>query len=149
MALYFLPFDCVTVTTFPPTEIVAVRDWAVGFADAEYATVPLPLPLLPEVIASQDALLWASQAQELPACTVEDDFPPLPPSVWLSGETEYWHDWIAVGVGTGGGVAVAWGVAVGRGVAVGWGVAVAAGGGKVGVAVAVAVGVAVFASTAS
>jgi len=55
---------CVTVTVFPPAVSVAERELvADGFAVAEKATVPDPLPDAPAVIVSQLALLTAVQAQ--------------------------------------------------------------------------------------
>ena len=39
------------------------------FAATEYSTVPLPLPLLPDVIVIQLALLAAVQVQPVPAVT--------------------------------------------------------------------------------
>ena len=42
-----------TVNVWPPAVIVAVRAEALVLAATENATVPLPLPLLPEVTVTQ------------------------------------------------------------------------------------------------
>jgi len=66
---------CETAKTCPA--IVRLPDRAGPlFAAAVNATVPLPLPLAPDVIDSQPALLVAVQAHPLPAVTFTDPFPP-------------------------------------------------------------------------
>ena len=53
----------------------------------EYETVPFPLPLLPDVIVIQLALLVAVQVQLLDdAVTLTLPLPPLEPNVWLDDE---------------------------------------------------------------
>ena len=53
---------------------------------SEKATVPLPLPLLPEVMASQETLLVADQEQPLGELTDIVPVPPLEPNELLVGE---------------------------------------------------------------
>jgi hypothetical protein len=67
---------CVTVSVWPATVIVALRCDPAGFAGAENATDPVPLPLAPLVIVSQLAPLVAVHAQPASA---ETDAVPLPP----------------------------------------------------------------------
>jgi len=54
---------CVTVTNCPATVNVPVRGEVAVFAAMLNATVPLPLPLAPEVIVNQEVLLVAVQLQ--------------------------------------------------------------------------------------
>jgi hypothetical protein len=67
----------VTVNVCPATVSVPVRLLVFVFAATEYPTVPLPLPLLPEVIVIQAALLAAVQVQPVGAVTVTLPVPPL------------------------------------------------------------------------
>jgi len=69
--------DCVTVCTCPPAVIVAVRDAAFGFAETEYAIVPLaPVPVPPEVMLSHAALDVAVQLQDAPLVVRVNEFVP-------------------------------------------------------------------------
>jgi hypothetical protein len=69
---------CVTVCVSPPAVIVAVLDTASGFADAEYAIVPLaPVPVAPDVIDSHDVLELALQEHD--ASLIVIDTLPVPP----------------------------------------------------------------------
>ena len=65
-----------TVNVVPA--IVRVPLWALVpvLAAALKATVPLPVPLVPAVTVSQDALLSALHAHVLPAVTVTLPLPP-------------------------------------------------------------------------
>ena len=67
---------CVTVTVWPATVNVALRDEAAVFAVAVALTVPSPDPLAPLVTVSQDALLVAVQAQPVAAVSVTEPLPP-------------------------------------------------------------------------
>ena len=70
--------SCVTVCVWPPAVIVADRDTASAFADAEYSIVPLALvPVAPEVIVSHDSLELALQEHE--ASLIVIDTLPVPP----------------------------------------------------------------------
>ena len=75
-----------TFTVCPAT--VAVPDRAAPpFTAADSVTMPLPLPLDPELTESHDAVALAAQAQ--PAVVVTDTLkaPPLAGTLGLSGET--------------------------------------------------------------
>ena len=69
--------DCVSVKVSAAIFIVALRPVTSAFRDAEYATVPLPLPWAPVVTASHDALLDAVHGHVAAAVT---DNVPVPPS---------------------------------------------------------------------
>jgi hypothetical protein len=62
-------FFCLTVKVFPAIVTVPVRSFLPGGAVALYATVPLPVPLAPDVTVIQSALLLAVQVQPLPVDT--------------------------------------------------------------------------------
>jgi hypothetical protein len=62
--------DCVTVKVLPAMVSVPVLDVEPAFAEKEKCTVPLPVPLSPEVIVSQALLLCADQAQPLGTATL-------------------------------------------------------------------------------
>jgi len=47
----------------------------VVFADMVYTTVPLPEPLMPDLMVIQEALLAAVQAQQLWVATLTDPVP--------------------------------------------------------------------------
>jgi hypothetical protein len=69
--------------------IVSVPSRATPECDpAKNDTVPLPVPLAPDVIDSHPALLVAVQLQVPPVLTVTLPFPPLPGTVWLSADSE-------------------------------------------------------------
>ena len=74
-----------TVNVWPPAVIVAVRAEALVLAATENATVPLPLPLLPEVTVTQAAELVAVHAQPDEEVTVKLPVPPLAATDWLVG----------------------------------------------------------------
>ena len=80
---------CVTVWVCPPAVIVAERSEAFGFADAEYAIVPLdPVPVAPEVITSHAALDSAVQPQVEPfVVTATLPLPPAAAIVAVAGES--------------------------------------------------------------
>jgi len=80
---------CVTVWVCPPAVIVAERVDAFGFADAEYAIVPLdPVPVAPEVITSHAALDSAVQPQVEPfVVTATLPLPPAAAIVAVAGES--------------------------------------------------------------
>jgi hypothetical protein len=68
---------CVTVNVCPPTVNVPLRCDAFGLAVALKLTAPLPLPLAPLVIVSQDvSLLTAVHAQPPGEVTVVEPVPP-------------------------------------------------------------------------
>jgi hypothetical protein len=78
---------CVTVRTRPAILAVAVLDDPV-LADTEYFTVPLPVPLLPEVIVIHDEPL-AVQVQPLWVVTATFPVPPAEAKDWLVGDMVY------------------------------------------------------------
>ena len=57
-------------------------------AITEKATLPLPVPLVPEVIPIQLSLLLAVQGQLLPAVTVTFPLPPAAPNPCWRGSME-------------------------------------------------------------
>ena len=70
--------SCVTTCTWLPAVIVAVRGEAFGFAETEYAIVPVaPVPVAPEVIESHAALDVAVQPHVVPFVVIETL--PVPP----------------------------------------------------------------------
>jgi hypothetical protein len=72
--------------------MVPARVLVAVLAAALKATLPLPVPLAPEVTVNQDVLLLAAvQAHVLPAVTVTEPVPPAAPSDWLVGAIEYEH----------------------------------------------------------
>ena len=63
--------------------------------------VPLPLPLLPEVMVIQPALLEAVQEQPLGVVILTDPVPPVEVKDWLVGEMEELQptpDWVTMKV---------------------------------------------------
>ncbi|KJU82467.1 hypothetical protein MBAV_005341 [Candidatus Magnetobacterium bavaricum] len=69
--------SCVTVKVCPAIVIVPER-WVVAvFCETLYATDPLPLPELPEVIVIQAALLEAVHVQPVLAVTATLSLPPV------------------------------------------------------------------------
>ena len=78
---------CVTVTLWPAMVSVAVRAVAVVLATALNATVPLPVPLAPEVTVSQLALLAAVQAQPVGAVTDTEPVAAADVSDWVVAES--------------------------------------------------------------
>jgi len=75
-----------TVGDCPPTDTVATRAVVVVLTATLYDTVPFPLPLAPDVMVSQPALLPAAHAQPVGAVTFTDPAPPAVASDWLFGE---------------------------------------------------------------
>ena len=89
---YVHPLACVTVCVWPAIEMAAVRSGPV-FAAAVNATVPLPVPLAPEVIEIHVAGVVAVQAQ--PAGLVTPTDVPAPPAAatdWLAAPSDDAHD---------------------------------------------------------
>ena len=81
-----------TVNVVPAIVMVPLWVPVVVLAAALKATVPLPVPLAPDVTVSQDVLLLtAVQAHVAPAVTVTEPVPPAEPSDWLVGAIEYEH----------------------------------------------------------
>ena len=60
---------CVTVKVLPPTVKVPVREVVTLLALTLYPTLPLPLPLAPDVTVIQEALLVAVHEHPVPAVT--------------------------------------------------------------------------------
>ena len=84
------PLACVTVNGWPP--IVRAPDRASPvLAAAVQFTVPLPLPLLPEVTVNHGALLEAVQAHPVPAVTLTLPVPPPACALPLGGAIENVH----------------------------------------------------------
>ena len=67
---------CVTIIGLPATVRVATLELVVVFTVALKVTWPAPVPLVPDPIGSQDALLLADQAQPAGAVTEIDPAPP-------------------------------------------------------------------------
>jgi hypothetical protein len=63
------------VKVCPAIESVPVRAAVPVLADALNPTVPVPLPLAPDVTVNQDALLFAVHAQPFVAFIVTDPVP--------------------------------------------------------------------------
>lgn len=76
------------MTAAPAIVIAPVRRAPVLFAATEKLTVPLPLPLAPDVIVIHGALLTAVHAQPTGALTLEVPLPPPAGNEWFIGETE-------------------------------------------------------------
>jgi hypothetical protein len=75
--VYVYDGDCVAVNVSPAMVIVPVRWLVPVLAATVKATVPLPVPLLPEVIFIQLTLLVATQGQPLEAITLTLPGPPV------------------------------------------------------------------------
>jgi hypothetical protein len=67
----------------------AVRPVVLVLAAALNATVPVPVPLAPDVTVSHDALLLAVHPQPLVAVMVTEPVPPADGSDWLFAESAY------------------------------------------------------------
>jgi hypothetical protein len=78
---------CVTVTVWPATVSVFVRPNRFVLTATLNATVPLPVPLLPDVIEIQDAFGVAVHPHVGPAVTVTLLGPPGAPNEIFNGET--------------------------------------------------------------
>jgi hypothetical protein len=70
----------------PPIVSVPLRAVLPAFGATEYPTVPLPLPLAPEAIVIQVALLRAVQEHALGAVTATLPLPPTAATEALVGE---------------------------------------------------------------
>jgi hypothetical protein len=81
--------SCVTVNVRPAIVAVPVRCVVPVFAATEYPTVPLPLPLAPDVIVIHDAELDAVHAQPVVVVTLTDPVEALDASDVALGEIEY------------------------------------------------------------
>ena len=79
---------CFTVTVRPAIVTVPVLRLAVVFAEMAYTTVPLPEPLMPDLMVIQEALLAAVQAQPLWAATLADPVPAEDLKLLLEGDME-------------------------------------------------------------
>jgi len=91
----------VTVWVFPAIVRTAVREEAPGLAATEYPTAPLPARVLPEVMATQSALLEAVHTQFAAAVTATLPEPPEPARVLLAGKMvkeQDFPDWVIVKV---------------------------------------------------
>ncbi|HSR11430.1 MAG TPA: hypothetical protein VLS90_08270 [Thermodesulfobacteriota bacterium] len=82
-----------TVNVWPPTVIVPVLGSPAVFATAVYETVPLPVPVLPEGMEIQGALLTAVQGQPKGAVTVICPVVPYDSTEAAAGAIEYVHAW--------------------------------------------------------
>lgn len=78
-----------TVKDFPAIVKVPVRALVLVLAATENLTVPLPEPLLPEVMVIQLAWLTAVQLQELVVATFTVPVPPLAMNDWEVGVIVY------------------------------------------------------------
>jgi hypothetical protein len=77
----------VTETVWPATMRIPVRGEAAVFGSIENATVPLPIPLTPVVIVSQESLLVAVQLQPAAVVTLALVAPPFAAVLTAIGET--------------------------------------------------------------
>lgn len=94
------PLACVTVWSCPPIVIVPVRAGPV-FAPTEKLTVPLPVPLAPDVIVSHGAEATLVQPQPLAAVTaIAVALPPPAPTVCDVGLMPTVHPLVCVTVWT-------------------------------------------------
>jgi hypothetical protein len=80
-----------TVKVAPAIVKVPLREVVAVFAAALIPTVPLPLPLAPEVTLSHVSLLAAVHAQPAPAVTPTLPVPPAAVIAWLVGLIAYEH----------------------------------------------------------
>jgi hypothetical protein len=80
--------DWFTVRTFPPMVRVPDLELPFGLAATQYHKVPFPLPLFPERIEIQPALLEEVQEQPLAAVTATLPVPPPALKDWLAGAIE-------------------------------------------------------------
>jgi hypothetical protein len=78
--------SCVTVKVWPAMVTVPVRCAVLVFAATITPTVPLPVPVAPEPIVNQAALLVVLQAQVLPVVTPIATGSPAAGDVRLAGE---------------------------------------------------------------
>jgi hypothetical protein len=76
----------VTVRICPAMVRPAVREAVPVFAAAEYVTVPLPVPLAPELIVIHEKVFDVVQLHPVPADTFVFAVPPPAPIDWLAGE---------------------------------------------------------------
>ena len=84
--------DWVTVTVWPPTVTVALRDAVDVLAVAVTVTEPLPDPLPPLVMVSHVALLVAVHVQPLVTVTVIVPVPPPAAILCVAGDRVGVHD---------------------------------------------------------
>jgi hypothetical protein len=84
-----VPPDCNTVTVFPATVTVPVREDDPVFVATSNVTAPLPLPLPPDVIVMNGALLVALHAHPGEVVTVTVTGPPPEMTAGDSGLTLY------------------------------------------------------------
>ena len=84
---------CVIVNVRPPAVIVAVRDVAAVLAATVNPTVPLPAPVAPPVMLTQDALSVAAVHAQLFADAVSaiEPVPPAAGRFCAEGEIEKVH----------------------------------------------------------
>jgi len=68
--------------------MLPVRVVVVVFGTTEYLTVPSPVPVLPESMVIQAALLAAVQPHPLGSVTLTVSVPPASPKDWLVGAIE-------------------------------------------------------------
>jgi hypothetical protein len=68
-----------------------VREDELAFAPTEYPTVPLPVPLLPDVTVNQEAPLLAVQRHGDCVLTLTVSVPPDAVKTLFGGEIEYVH----------------------------------------------------------
>ena len=81
----------VTVTAWPPTVTVALRDALDVLAVAVSVTVPFPEPLAPPVTVSHAALSVAVHAQPEPVVSERVAVPPPTATLVVDGDTENEH----------------------------------------------------------
>src|SRR5262249_13562738 len=77
-----------TLKVMPPAVIIPLRGVELAFADTEKFTVPLPVPLAPDVTVIQGKLLTADHMQPADAFTPKLPAPPPAPSDALPGLSE-------------------------------------------------------------
>ena len=81
-------WPCVTVSVWPAMVTVPLRGWSAELGEIEYATVPLPVPGLPDAIETKPLLLAAIQGQPGDVVTVIVPLPPAESNCRLEGVME-------------------------------------------------------------
>jgi hypothetical protein len=84
--LQLVPAACVTVTVWPATVTVPVREAPPLLSATLNPAVPLPVTLLPDVSVIQLALLVAVHAHVLPVVALTVSVPAVAPKDWLVGD---------------------------------------------------------------
>ena len=79
---------CVTVKVWPPAVMVPVLVAPPVFCATEYPTLPLPVPLLPDVIVIHESVVTAVQEQPVMEVSAMVPVPPVEVNELLVGAME-------------------------------------------------------------